>query len=361
MDRTHALSARPNPFQREPRPGYRERVISFTAGDGAPLNLIHIRGAQEPTKGPVLVVHGAGVRANLFRAPTDKTMVDALIEAGYDVYLENWRASIDLPPREWTLDDAALYDHPKAVETVLEETGKDSLKAVIHCQGSTSFMMSLVAGLVPQVTDVVTNAVSLHPVVLAPQSNYKLDYALPVVSLVTDYLDCSWGLEAPTLRAKAIVALVKMTHHECDNTVCRLSSFTYGWGFPAMWSHANLSERTHSWLQYEFAHVPLTFFKQMAKCARAGHLVSVRGYPELPASFVAQPPRTSARLSFFSGRDNRVFVPESQERTFEYFDRVAPGRHSFHVLDGYGHLDVFMGSNSHRDVFPRMVAELDKA
>jgi hypothetical protein len=37
--------------------------------------------------------------------------------------------------------------------------------AVIHCQGSTSFMMSAVAGLLPEVKTIITNAVSLHTVV----------------------------------------------------------------------------------------------------------------------------------------------------------------------------------------------------
>jgi len=349
---------RPNPFQGEPRHPYRERVVPFTAGDGMALNLVNIRGPQEPTREPVLVVHGAGVRANLFRAPTDVTIVDALIAAGYDVWLENWRSSINFPMREYTLDDAALFDHPKAVEAVLADTGRSEMKAVIHCQGSTSFMMSVMAGLVPQVRTVVSNAVSLHPKVVSPQSNWKLNVAVPLVSLITPYLDCSWGLEAPTLRAKLITAMVKATHQECDNTVCRLTSFTYGFGFPALWSHENLSEQTHKWLQYEFAAVPMTFFKQIAKCARAGHLVSVRGYPELPASFVDVAPPEGTRFAFFAGKDNRVFVPESQIETFEWFERHEPGRHRLHLVEGYGHLDMFMGSNSARDVFPTMIDEL---
>ena len=133
---------RPNPFQGQPKHEYRERVVPFTAGDGTPLNLVNLRGPEDPTKGPVIVVHGAGVRANLFRAPTDETIVDALIAAGYDVWLENWRSSINFPMREYTLDDAALHDHPKAVEKILEETGVSEMKAIIHCQGSTSFTMS---------------------------------------------------------------------------------------------------------------------------------------------------------------------------------------------------------------------------
>ena len=37
-----------------------------------------MRGEREPTKGPVLLVHGAGVRAELFRPPVDRTIVDTL-------------------------------------------------------------------------------------------------------------------------------------------------------------------------------------------------------------------------------------------------------------------------------------------
>src|SRR5262249_8734008 len=110
----------------------RDTVVPFHAGDGMPLNLIHVESPKTPTRGPVLLVHGAGVRANLFRPPVATTFVEALLESGYDVWLENWRASIDLPPTEWTLDKAALYDHPRAVETVLAQTGAQSVKAVIH-------------------------------------------------------------------------------------------------------------------------------------------------------------------------------------------------------------------------------------
>ena len=98
-------------------------IVPFQAGDGFACNLLHIQGAAAPRKGPVLLVHGAGVRANLFRAPVETTLVDALIAEGYDVWLENWRASIDLHPNMWTLDQAALYDHPRAVRKIVEETG----------------------------------------------------------------------------------------------------------------------------------------------------------------------------------------------------------------------------------------------
>ena len=45
---------------------------------------------------------------------------------------------------------------------------------------------------------------------------------------------------------------VLATHRECDNPVCRMVSFTYGSGRPALWSHDNLDEETHDWVRGEF-------------------------------------------------------------------------------------------------------------
>jgi pimeloyl-ACP methyl ester carboxylesterase len=339
--------------------GWRETVLPFTSGDGFECNLIHVQGPVPPDKGPVLLVHGAGVRANLFRAPVACTLVEYLSQRGYDVWLENWRASIDLPFISWTLDQAAVYDHPAAVKKVREQTGAESVKAVIHCQGSTSFMMSAAAGLLPDVRTVVSNAVSLHTII-PPFAAFKMRWSVPVLKMLTPYLDPQWGIHAPTLTAKAIKELVRLRHHECRNMVCKMVSFTYGAGFPALWSHANLSEETHTWIRQEFAKVPISFFQQMIQCVRRGHLVTVDGLHELPADLVGQGPRTDARFAFLAGMNNHCFLPESQVRTFEFFDQHRPHYHSLHLLPNYGHLDVFFGSNAAQDVFPIIYRELER-
>jgi pimeloyl-ACP methyl ester carboxylesterase len=341
-------------------PDREERVVEFTTRDGVRCNVINVRGTNAPAKGPVLLVHGAGVRANIFRAPTGRTLVDCLIDDGYDVWLENWRASIDVPHNHWTLDQAAVFDHPAAVRTVLDETGTDTLKAVIHCQGSTSFMMSAVAGLVPEVTTIVSNAVSLHPLVTRP-AHLKLRYIVPLTARLLGYIDPRWGeTGAPWIVPKAMTAFVNATHRECRNGVCKMASYTYGSGKPTLWRHENLNAATHDWLSHEFAEVPLTFFRQMRRCVDAGRLLSVDARPELPADFTAQPARTDARFAFLAGDQNACFLPASQRRTFEWFDRHAPGRHSLHVLPGYGHLDVFMGKDAARDTFPTIIDELER-
>lgn len=63
----------------------REQSIEFQTGDGRICNLIHVLGHQKPTRGPVTLVHGAGVRSNIFLPPNSTNF-----------------ANIDLPRCEWT-------------------------------------------------------------------------------------------------------------------------------------------------------------------------------------------------------------------------------------------------------------------
>jgi pimeloyl-ACP methyl ester carboxylesterase len=358
-DQVFAQSGRETAIQMDVRKAeLHERVVPFTAADGMECNLIHVRGDIPPSKGPVILVHGAGVRANIFRAPVRTTFVDFLVAHGYDVWLENWRASIDLAPNEWTLDQAALFDHPSAVAKVLEETGAGSVKAVIHCQGSTSFALSAVAGLLPKVDTIVSNAVSLHPVV--PRwSWFKLTFVVPVVALMTRYLNPQWNSRSQKFIARFLYRTSELFHRECDNSVCKQVSFYYGAGFPALWSHENINDQTHEWLRDEFADVPMSFYRQITRCVHHGSLIPHDHPRELPAEPAGNAPRTRARFALFAGEDNLCFLPKSQERTYEYLTKHRDSD-SLHIVPGYGHLDMFMGENAARDVFPLMVAELDK-
>jgi len=181
-------------------------TIEFDAYDGVKCNLKHLIN-DHATKCPVLLVHGAGVRANIFNPPASNNIITLLAKEGYDVWLENWRGSIDLEPNLWDLDQVAINDHPAAVKQIVERTGYQEMKAIIHCQGSTSFMISAVLGLVPEVKTIISNAVSLHPVV-SKYSEFKLDYFIPIVKLMFPYLSPAWGLNAPDLKSKILRFIV---------------------------------------------------------------------------------------------------------------------------------------------------------
>ena len=334
------------------------QTLNFTAGDGMGLKLVRVVQPKPRAKAPVvMLVHGAGVRSNIFLPPNEDTLPALLSRLGFDVWLLDWRGSIETPPNRWTLDEAAIHDYPAAVRAVRKATGTETLKAVIHCQGSTSFMMSIVAGLLPEVETVVSNAVALHTLV-PPLARLKSIIATNTVGAMIDYVNPQWGLYVTGFWPRMIDAWVRAAHHECRNAVCKHSSFTYGSGFPTLWLHENLSEETHEWLKGEFAHVPMSFFRQMKRCIAKGNLVSTGEFKELPEDFCAQAPRTDARFVFLGGEKNACFTAAGMARTCDWFDRHAPGRHSFYKLAGYGHLDVFIGKNAHQDTLPLIADEL---
>ena len=80
----------------------------------------------------------------------------------------------------------------------------------------------------------------------------------------------------------------------------------------------------------------------------------------LPEDVAERPPETDARFILLTGELNRCFLPESQRRTYERLSQHRPGYHALHVIPDYGHLDIFMGQDAARDVFPLILAELNK-
>jgi hypothetical protein len=340
------------------RPGLRRRVLPVRTEDGRALTVHHIRGEAEPTEGPVLLQHGTGVRAELFYgAPIPRSIVDALVEAGFDVWVGNWRGSIDLPECDYTLDQVARYDHPALIATVLRETGCKTLKAIVHCQGSTSFALACAGGLVPEVTDVVSNAVSFHPEV--PRlSKLKMQLLLPGMQAFFPGFDPQWTLRPTALRARLVALIARTVRRECREPVCQMANFTYGVGGNVLWDHANIDPPTHRWIAREFGWVPTSFFRQMSRCTKAGHLVTVDGFEELPDDAVAVPPRNRPRWTFLAGSANRCFLPSGQERSFAWLDGLEPGRHALVEVPGYTHLDLFFGRDAARDVFGHIVDAL---
>jgi hypothetical protein len=340
------------------RPGLRRRIVSVRTADERDLTLHHIRGETEPTQGPVLLLHGTGVRAEIFYgAPVPHSVVGALVDAGFDVWVGNWRGSIDLPECEYTLDEVARFDHPALIGTVLGETGAQTLKAVVHCQGSTSFALACAGGLVPEVTDVVSNAVSFH-VDVPRLSKLRMEVLLPGMQLGFPGFDPQWTLRPTALRARLLALWARTVRRECREPVCQMANYVYGVGGNILWDHANIDPPTHRWLAREFSWVPTSFFRQMGRCVKAGHLVTVDGADELPEDAVAQPPANRPRWTLLAGSANRCFLPSGQRRTYAWLDAIEPGRHALVEVPGYTHLDLFFGRHADRDVYGHVIEAL---
>jgi hypothetical protein len=350
----------PNSWHELPgRPSLERMIVPFETADGCALNLHRIKPAgTKPSGSPVLLIGGLAMRANSFYdTPSRQSLVDALVEAGHDVWVENWRTSPDLPARDYTLDHAAVYDHPRAVRAVCEATKRDELDVVAHCMGSASLTMSVLAGLVPELRRIVSSAVSLH-VDLDRRSKLRLATLVPATSLLLRGTDPQWAARAPSMAAAGLARWGRFVCRTYDNPLNALTTYVYGGEPEGLWRRENLDDETLDWLGREFGYAPFSFFRQMRRCAHAGHLVPVEGLPELDVRLDQTPPPDGTRFTFIAGQENRFFLPGGQRATYDHFCSMQPGTHDWVPVPGYGHFDLFVGRQAQRDVFPHILSAL---
>jgi hypothetical protein len=382
-DRPPRLWETPAEPEFAPLPGTRlaRAIVPFTVPDLAfALNLHRLRRLDPdgrpvtPTLGPVLLVPGSGVRAEMYYGqPVGPSCAEYLLDLGYDVWVETWRASIDLPPNDYTLDHAAMHDHPEAVRTILRICDAETpdspteLKAVIHCQGSISFMMAAVAGWIdPRVTHIVSSAVSLF-LDVTESTWLKQRLAMPIVARLFDGLDAQWGIRATTPSAGFFAALAKKMERPCGNPTCQVANYMYGSGWDVLFRHVDddgnpwVVDDVHEWSGREVGYTPLSLIAQVAESSRHGYIVpSPTPPPGTPPAYLASPPRTQAQITFIAGDHNNMFRWQGQHRAARFFDEsVGEGQADFVTLPGFGHLDTFWARDAPKVSFPVIKAGLE--
>ena len=127
-----------------------------------------------------MLIHGAGVSSRIFSTDLIETnLLEYLFANGYDVWLFDFRVSIELPSAALpsTADDVAKLDHFSAVAEVRRLTGRDTIQIVAHCYGATTFTMALLAG-ITNVRSVVLSQVSTH-LFVEPLGKIKAGLHLP--------------------------------------------------------------------------------------------------------------------------------------------------------------------------------------
>jgi hypothetical protein len=387
-DRPRPLSQAPSEPRFERLPGTRlgRAVVEFSVPDlDFALNLHRLRlldlggGLVAPTQGPVLLVPGSGVRAEMYYGqPVGPSCAEYLLGLGYDVWVETWRASIDLPPNDYTLDHAAMHDHPLAVQKVLSvcdaEAGSGpgpgrpvTLKAVVHCQGSISFMMAAVTGRIDaRVTHIVSSAVSLF-IDVTESTWLKQRLAMPIVARMFRGLDAQWGIRAPTPSAALFAALARRMERRCGNPSCQVANFMYGSGWDVLFRHIDdngdrwVPEAVHEWSGREVGYTPLSLIAQVAESSRHGYIVpSPTPPPGAPPAYLAAAPRTDAQVTFIAGDHNNMFRWQGQHRAAHFInDAGRPGQADFVALPGFGHLDTFWSRDALTVSFPVIRAGLE--
>jgi pimeloyl-ACP methyl ester carboxylesterase len=337
-------------------------AYDLESADHFPLRLTRYQGGD---KGPVLVVHGAAVSSGIFTLPTVReNFLQFLLSQGYDVWLFDWRASIIHPVRQFTLDEAARHDMPQAVKTVLSLTKADSLQAVVHCAGSNAFFMAMVQGLLSPVRCVVASQVALHldvpPISLVKA---RLGVADVLGRLGVHYMSPSDD-DGNRVLQLGFGKLTDAVHYECASTFCHRLTFIYG----HLYHHACLSSQTHDRLDTQFGRCNILALRHLSQLVSHGYArrfdygrkTNLIEYGQTVPPDYLDPTHLKIPITFLSGSTNKTYLPTSTERTFQWLvDSNGPNLYRRHVVDGYGHLDTFMGSNANRDTYPLMLEQLE--
>ena len=330
-------------------------LYPFPAKDGVPLLLTRYRGG---TKGPVILSHGLGVSSLIFSIDTIETnLLEFLYAHGYDVWLLDFRDSIALPASSMqsTGDDVATKDYPAAVDKVREITGAKDVQMVVHCWGSTTFFMSMLAGL-QGVRSAVCSQIATH--VVAPTLNeIRTGLHLPefldelgIKSLTADVdTHAHWWSK---LYDKAVEAYSIPLKSLCNNPVCHRITFMYA----PLYEHAQLNDATHDALHEMFGVANIASFEQIGLCTRKGHIVAADG----AEAYLPHLERLAIPISFIHGGSNQCFLPESTEITYNLLrDKNGDDLYTRHVIPGYGHIDCIYGKNASLDIYPLILDHLE--
>lgn len=317
------------------------------------------------TRGPVVLAPGFSVTASSFAIDTvDENLVEFLCARGWDVWLFDYRASPDSgsPIAAYSIDDIARQDWPAAVQFILRATGAKDLQAIAHCVGSMSLLMALLGGM-PGVRSVVSSQLTLHPVT-DWLSYLKTDLDLPrLLGGLSEFeggFDIVSRNQPPTdldHEIDTVLWNVPVPEGEqCTNPVCKRIFSIFG----PSYTHGQLDQATHVAMRELFGRIALQPFEQLALIMNAAQVVDAQGAD----SWLAAPgavQRLALPISFVAGAQNRLFYPETSARTLAWLRaHNDPQLYTRHVFDAYAHMDLFVGRDAARDVFPVLLQALER-
>ncbi|XP_014681678.1 PREDICTED: uncharacterized protein LOC106821408 [Priapulus caudatus] len=351
-------------------------IYPVATSDGKTLRLTRYQGG---TRGPVLMLHGLGVSYGIFTLDTVETsLVEYMVEHGYDVWLFDWRVSIRLPYAEEmsTVDDTAQFDIPAAVQLVRDQTGAKDVEIFAHCIGSVTLFASLLGGhLDPSnVRCIMASQVAFTPVFNKFNKLKACLHGPRVLELLgVDSLDAytdkeaGWMDRAFNKLVAGVTALAVDYDEMCGSSVCHRITFSYG----LLWEHALMNEDTHATLHEQFGAVNMRIMQQLSSMQRPPERLlgadgSERYLPDFERGLESDAYRKHMRrldvpIAMLYGSENAVFAEENVEVTLRRLREAHPQQTYEYVrLDGYGHLDVVYARDAPERSFPRIGEWFDR-
>lgn len=328
-------------------------IHPFRTDDGVELRLTRYRAGS---KGPVILAPGFGTSIKAYTIDTVETnFPEFLAEHGYDIWLLDYRASPELEASAqlFTVDEIARYDWPAAVAKVREVTDAESVQVNAHCVGSMSFQMSLLLGLdgvrsgICSCLGVFPEGPGLNKLKARTHLGSVLN-AVGIARMSTDY-------HPEQVDDRIMDTLMKLypTKERCDNPVCRRIEFLYG----DVYDHDLINAETHEAMHEMFGRANLTTLNHIGRMLLVNKVVDKHGND----AYLPHVERMQLPLMYLHGEHNNLFRPDGARKTVAWLtEHNGAENYTLHMVEGYAHMDCWIGRDSARDVFPVAVAELDR-
>jgi cholesterol oxidase len=356
--------------------------IPVTTPDGCRLELRHHPGAGRP----VLLVHGASAGSATFRIGERETLVDFL-RRDFDVWTVDWRAgmlrALDIfcanRSAAFTIDAAAAHDVPAAIARMRELGVQGTIGVVGHCLGGGIVAQGIARGALPvdDVERVVVTGLALFYRAAVDNVLKAEDRALEELLARGQALlhplnrwDARVCTEGPVrgawdrlIQDPYEVWLDTPLPHDCRNDFCHRISYMFGMPYVP----DNIPGIHADHLPQQFGDIPMQLLLHCCQNLRRGHAA-----PYVPdgsarrlsadTTYLNREPFRDRRLTLITGNVNSLWHRDSIDTMYEWLRRgrraEQPRDLRKHVLDGYGHQDLYWGTRAPTDVFPLIAAGL---
>jgi len=132
-----------------------------------------------------------------------------------------------------------------------------------------------------------------------------------------------------------------------------------------LWTHANLNETTHEYLDRFIGGVSIRNLDQLVEMAKKGYLMDNERRNIVTRENIER--LRNIPILFIHGGQNAVYAPESTVKSYDMLrEQLDASQYERWEFEDRGHLDCWMGKSAYMDVYPlveqhaRKISHLNK-
>ena len=224
-----------------------------------------------------------------------------------------------------------------------------------HCVGSLTFLMALTSGL-KGVRSGIASALSWFPI-STMANKIRADLDLGTAAAKAGLKSVTTDFDSQQFQDKFIDAVLKLfpSREQCTSAVCRRILGIYG----DVYKHDQLNDATHKAIHEMFGIANLSAFNHISRMVREGKAVDKHGKDV----YLPHLDKVDIPITFVHGAENNLFLPENTLKALKALAAANSARAQLYTrieFPNYAHMDCYIGKDASRDIYPSIIAELDR-